>query len=98
MRISDWSSDVCSSDLDHHIAQARARRDGDRHLVRDLLILLLHHLLIGLETGLGLGLAGARALAHPFPFLLEALPPRSEGARVGKAWFSTCRSRWSPDH
>src|SRR3546814_15021260 len=23
---------------------------------------------------------------------------RSEERRVGKEWFSTCRSRWSPDH
>src|SRR3546814_17965132 len=27
-----------------------------------------------------------------------AVPARSEERRVGKEWFSTCRSRWSPYH
>src|SRR3546814_11151910 len=31
------------------------------------------------------------------PGALTALT-RSAGRRVGKAWVSTCRSRWSPDH
>src|SRR3546814_3259027 len=38
MRISDWSSDVCSSDLDPDktgLADARAIRDADRLLLRD---------------------------------------------------------------
>src|SRR3546814_3391682 len=36
MRISDWSSDVCSSDLDGHpVPGARKARDADRHLSDD---------------------------------------------------------------
>src|SRR3546814_15235606 len=31
MRISDWSSDVCSSDLDHQVARLRAVRGGAVH-------------------------------------------------------------------
>src|SRR3546814_8518995 len=37
MRISDWSSDVCSSDLDHVEADAVVTRDGKRHVVDTLL-------------------------------------------------------------
>src|SRR3546814_13337787 len=33
MRISDWSSDVCSSDLHHHGAARRRRIDDDGFLV-----------------------------------------------------------------
>src|SRR3546814_20319102 len=29
---------------------------------------------------------------------LRRYPNRSEERRVGKAWVSTCRSRWSPHH
>src|SRR3546814_20281638 len=31
MRISDWSSDVCSSDLTRRLRPVRRRRDGRRH-------------------------------------------------------------------
>src|SRR3546814_3288487 len=45
MRISDWSSDVCSSDLRAHKAHARARRKGrdrDWHRWRRRVRLLLY--------------------------------------------------------
>src|SRR3546814_10200209 len=36
MRISDWSSDVCSSDLAQGIAQGRNQNNGPEHVWRDL--------------------------------------------------------------
>src|SRR3546814_21162086 len=103
MRISDWSSDVCSSDLgifvgvDHGLALAGL--DGDR---RDLVAEAT-----GLERRrrLPLGGGGEAVLLLPgdLPPLRDVLGRvahmiRSEERRVGKECVSTCRSRWSPYH
>src|SRR3546814_6461851 len=85
MRISDWSSDVCSSDLDDHL---RLVLDGqaldfvivDQALVVDAVL----HGVIQLAGGGNAGAVGEVA--------------RSEERRVGKECVSTCRSRWSPYH
>src|SRR3546814_21050944 len=97
MRISDWSSDVCSSDLPGLEAQLRAMPEWrhvqylgvlDRAGVRDVLA----------RSQLGV------VLLHPVSNYLDSLPikmfeyMRSEERRVGKACVSTCRSRWSPFH
>src|SRR3546814_14071973 len=107
MRISDWSSDVCSSDLvvgDDRIG----RDDGDRGLGRCQLARL------GTEPDrrlalLGLGLGGGEHLREEG--LQRPIPPdhgsddrrlnrpglqRSEERRGGKGLVSTCRSRWAP--
>src|SRR3546814_2160990 len=89
MRISDWSSDVCSSDLsaamDEQVegidggeaGEKPRRRDGHRtHFQR-----LGQHL----KTDGGKQHAAGKS-------------QRSEERRVGKECVSTCRSRWSPDH
>src|SRR3546814_976482 len=80
MRISDWSSDVCSSDL-------FLRDDDDRNRARRS---------PAAETGKPTEGDGAWSLIpssswrHPRPAC------RSEERRVGKECVSTCRSRWSP--
>src|SRR3546814_12716128 len=91
MRISDWSSDVCSSDLAHgHVAivgeeggvdQRRSAWIGrsERHLPR------------------ALGAQHADVAAKPMRLDRDAAV-RSEERRVGKECVSTCRSRWSTDH
>src|SRR3546814_1563394 len=82
MRIIDWSSDVCSSDLQHgfHAGGARA----------------LERLIdIGLER---CALAAAHALVGGNHQLGFAIGDRSEERRVGKECVSTCRYRWSPYH
>src|SRR3546814_14078208 len=100
MRISDWSSDVCSSDLliravpdIADIAEGKAdiriiwREFGD-NIADDLLRL------------------GGRHRAFFDLFVDELLgnddmifkSDRSEERRVGKECVSTCRSRWSPYH
>src|SRR3546814_14023605 len=99
MRISDWSSDVCSSDL---IGIARLDRVEQR-LVRQVGIALG-----GLEPRIEPVSRDARAVtmaelaAHLGKLvrifhLAERRPiERSEERRVGKECVSQCRSRWSP--
>src|SRR3546814_1438086 len=83
MRISDWSSDVCSSDLN----DARTpRRDGV--LPRWLRRSVPHPYPQTLDAALRL--EGQPQGAD--------LGGRSEERRVGKECVSTCRSRWSPYH
>src|SRR3546814_16932481 len=84
MRISDWSSDVCSSDLPSDTINTAYNRmrandvsqlpvmDGDR--------------IVGLLDEEDLLMA------------VHECPDRSEERRVGKECVSTCRSRWSPYH
>src|SRR3546814_6399966 len=90
MRISDWSSDVCSSDLPHvggrgdddaRIAQV----DGALRRVRVLIFDHLSHRAVGVgeDAAIGGGIGGAK---------------RSEERRVGKECVSPCRSRGAPYH
>src|SRR3546814_2294305 len=57
--------------LDHQIAQARASRNADAARLRRLVGGLRDQRLVGLDAGLRLGLAGARALTDPLQFLLQ---------------------------
>src|SRR3546814_15376411 len=109
MRMSDWSSDVCSSDLSS-VSLDSAFED--------------HRLIPFLDVGGGGGTAAItllkgvhRDLAVMAGVLLTAhgarpcrsavargglrggvAARRSEERRVGKECVSTCRSRWSPYH
>src|SRR3546814_9634004 len=93
MRISDWSSDVCSSDL-----AVIAENDWDWALAERS-----RH--VWLVTG-GSGQVGGALAASPPPGVRVIAPSRdwfnlgdptrSEERRVGKECVSTCRSRWSP--
>src|SRR3546814_11361233 len=85
MRISDWSSDVCSSDLDDGTGRPGRRiPSADRHPQVEAGKPVLH---VGRHAGIDIvGIHGA-LLPHG---------PRSEERRVGKECVSTCRSRWSP--
>src|SRR3546814_14733030 len=96
MRISDWSADVCSSDLFSASTVSPARAEARVYLVddndgfRDSTAWLL-------ET------AGFEVVAFASgPEFVEAYGGdrhgRSEERRVGKECVSTCRARWSPYH
>src|SRR3546814_11215584 len=99
MRISDWSSDVCSSDLPvekrcpfRQAAEAGQMEEGRAGaLAPDAAGMTVHIDGLGGERGHGL-LLGARASR---PLSREA---RSEERRVGEGWVSQCRYRWSPVH
>src|SRR3546814_13918356 len=101
MRISDWSSDVCSSDLATTLACAAHEADliflatpvgAIASTLAALKPCLRDSTLI---TDAGSTKVNVVAAAR------EALGDRirrSEERRVGKEWVSTCRSRWSPYH
>src|SRR3546814_16930916 len=87
MRISDWSSDVCSSDLrgEAHVSDP----DLHRRVVRRQAGVEVDHPLV--QDGLGRDQALDRRV-------VRLGGARSEERRVGKECVSTCRSRWSPYH
>src|SRR3546814_15811318 len=82
MRISDWSSDVCSSDL-HARGETVIYEAHLKGLTRARDCFPAHDR----------GTFGALGHAKNIEYL-----QRSEERRVGKECVSTCRSRWSPDH
>src|SRR3546814_13519271 len=98
MRISDWSSDVCSSDLVVRNAEVvhREHRDAGEGFVdfekvdiRKLPAYLVHQL-GDRADGSGGELGGFLRVGRD--------ADRSEERRVGKECVSTGRSRWSPYH
>src|SRR3546814_13010333 len=112
MRISDWSSDVCSSDLSGDgrsneggspaFARAAANRAGIT--INGLAILNEEPELAGYYIAGVVGGPGAFLLtADDFQDFAVAMRRKlyfasSEERRVGKECVSTCRSRWSPYH
>src|SRR3546814_17677642 len=106
MHISDWSSDVCSSDLNYLLANdidmelvpgypsaSWEQGYGDYLLKPDLATLRLTPWLEGTATVL------CDVLDHhhdPVPHSPRAMS--SEERRVGKECGSTCSTRWSPYH
>src|SRR3546814_7475118 len=109
MRISDWSSDVCSSVLAAMRRWTRNAMSGASALTIPGLIspkvpplrvvLLLRHVLKELLVALIGWIASFMALFGGLA-LWQDMPSdgRSEERRVGKECVSTCRSRWSPYH
>src|SRR3546814_21051304 len=102
MRISDWSSDVCSSDLASPIANAYI--DFSK-MTCSVVAVITDQVRDGRPVvGFGFnsnGRYGQGALMRErfLPRLMEADPDsRSEERRVGKECVSTCRSRWSTYH
>src|SRR3546814_15069567 len=112
MRIRDWSSDVCSSDLEDGeriIRRVAARLERD---FRESLVLRAIAFLIVAAAAaeklrrprrlLVLALDRMGNFGEPFHWRLAVVEDvaerRSEERRVGKECVSTCRSRWSPYH
>src|SRR3546814_11488464 len=85
MRISDWSSDVCPSDL---VTSDFGRKLMEREpYLPDLLD--DHRWIDELPEG---------TVGHAYVTFMRREGLRSEARRVGKECVSTCRSRWSPYH
>src|SRR3546814_16528298 len=92
MRISDWSSDVCSSDLVFG-------------LVATILGVVIGGILVGRYGVIkALLVCGVLQMGSNLMFAVQAAAGadltllRSEERRVGKECVSTCRSRWTPYH
>src|SRR3546814_4946692 len=112
LRISDWSSDVCSSDLVAHDVGAELRRavrvDGEELALLLEATLGAPHIGPVHEEPLVVGLGGLAVAGDGIGLLpdgeaaevTDVFPDgqRSEERRVGKECVSTCRSRWSPYH
>src|SRR3546814_13131983 len=105
MRISDWSSDVCSSDLEAVVTEEvldmgmEANRfppelatfDLHGRRIDEVRFHPAYHALMRLAT---------EHRIHEIAWAHEGNGGhvRSEARRVGKECVSTCRSRWSPFH
>src|SRR3546814_20512435 len=101
MRISDWSSDVCSSDLYVFLESAfRLVNLVEDAAIAEMLGLDLPPAAKGVIDGDELHLRKARQVLPVGIFGLKraVIVLRSEERRVGKGCVSTCRSRWSPHH
>src|SRR3546814_13495118 len=99
MRISDWSSDVCSSDL------AAATDDENTIIVTGVRGSLERAMDIKRESSGVVDAISAEDIGKfPDTNLAESLQRvpgvsiSSEERRVGTECVSTCRSRWSPYH
>src|SRR3546814_15489004 len=111
MRISDWSSDVCSSDLHLNLKISRSKLEA---LVEELIERTIDPCRVAIKD------AGVKVSEIDDVILVGGMTrmpkvqekvkeffgkdprkdvnPRSEERRVGKECGSTCRSRWSPSH
>src|SRR3546814_19075308 len=111
MRISDWRSDVCSSDLarDRLRQQAPLEKLDTTLPVRSARRLPPSFQAAELAKGspTGVAISSIKRLGHtPLSIarvvsrtlLPQTLCQRSEERRVGKECVSTCSSRWSPYH
>src|SRR3546814_4710816 len=88
MRISDWSSDVCSSDLKRSVGEEMVILR--RQCRSQLFVEFGAFYRTGLQHNSPLSICSAAWLCR--------VKGRSEERRVGKECVSTCRSRWSPYH
>src|SRR3546814_14280268 len=102
MRISDWSSDVCSSDLLPDSYTYNYSNDTYTQETSQTVPDLVH------RDSRNHDLTGQFSLNYHDVFnkdhevsalvLYEVIDERSEERRVGKECVSTCRSRWSLYH
>src|SRR3546814_11191760 len=99
MRISDWSSDVCSSDLGVSIS-IRIKRNFRAELDSFGLTGECQHLRHDIVRGNAAGEPAGDLLDWPSDVKawFGAAVARSEERRVGKEGVSTCRARWWPYH
>src|SRR3546814_18808530 len=99
MRISDWSSDVCSSDLLFQVAEyIESGNDSLTQLLnrRYLNTIISREITFSRKNHTPLSLLAIDA--DYFKSINDKFGHRSEERRVGKECVSTCRSRWSPYH
>src|SRR3546814_19448309 len=104
MRISDWSSDVCSSDIGVAINQMKADSFDQAQPLhgfdQSIIIASLHAGNHPVRLFMHCNQVNADASRTRLPrqgICIFGVPPGKIGERrVGKECVSTCRSRWSP--
>src|SRR3546814_18054157 len=98
MRISDWSSDVCSSDLGILLLRVAVDRgEEDIGAVIEYRLGAVAVVVVDIEDGDTPGTGVDEGLRGDGGVVEEAVA-RSAERRVGKECVSKCRSRGSPDH
>src|SRR3546814_18258204 len=105
MRISDWSSDVCSSDLERaHDRGVERTGDRDRELAAGVQVQRrafsakqIHPACLGADQAARI-VGDMTAKQDGMAAVGHHDVARSEERRVGKECVSTCRSRWAPYH
>src|SRR3546814_20345388 len=94
MRISDWSSDVCSSDLPKKVEPGWLTLDtpdGDEKIACDVIVARLGSVAPrGFVELMGIEFTGPDREAFT-----KLSPTRTEGRRLGNECVSTGRSRWA---
>src|SRR3546814_19340113 len=101
MRISDWSSDVCSSDLFRLFCNVEIGKDlsvEDLRSSYDAVIIATGAPRDALLDIPGVELPGSFGAADFVGWYNDHPDARSDERCVGKECVSPCRSRWSPDH
>src|SRR3546814_799794 len=101
MRISDWSSDVCSSDvLGYSMLANLDVRNLARHAMQELAEYSRVSVAIGVRDRLGMIYVETCRRSARVTLRLDvgSRIPRAEERRVGKECVSTCRSRCSTLH
>src|SRR3546814_17737322 len=100
MRISDWSSDVCSSDLAPGMggSQRLTRAVGKAKAMEMCLTGRMMNAEEAERASLDARVVPAAELLDDALKTAETIAATSEERRVGKACVSTCRSRWSLYH
>src|SRR3546814_14979224 len=105
MRISDWSSDVCSSDLVAVYDNYWKHTNGDGYVsIGSAGPGATYHFIPGFNCGVSaacdVDLANAEQKARGFRNIISTIPgfdqTTSEERREGKECVSPCRYRWSP--
>src|SRR3546814_18589751 len=103
MRISDWRSDVCSSDLFKSLAAAgiasiELTADGKGYAAANGDVTVLGEASFTRTNGTKGTIGDVMFATGAKESDVSKTESRSEERRVGKECVSTCRSRWSPDH
>src|SRR3546814_16228762 len=100
MRISDWSSDVCSSDLSNAELRAYTRESNERTTAQMSATEQAQADAKSISPIMGDYVGGDITSAPNRDFVrkfMRDVVARSEERRVGHEWGSTCRTRWWPD-
>src|SRR3546814_18259189 len=102
MRISDWSSDVCSSDLPVPDQVSMGTKYSGILFEEDTVVIEIT-ISEDIDCGNGDKLCIMSANKTIVGQVMDKVPTtqsgyRSEERRVGKECVSTCRSRWTTDH
>src|SRR3546814_11110775 len=97
MRISDWSSDVCSSDLNGAGKSTLFRMLMGKETPDSGSIEIGDTVQLACVDQSRDDLDGGKTVWEAVSDGLDQIR-RSEERREGKASVSTCRSRWSPEH